>query len=296
MHQPQYRDPATGQYVLPWTRLHALKDYWGMVKTLEEFPNVHATFNMVPTMVEQIEEYASGQFKEPWFDIVFARADSLTPEQKREALERAFQVNDNLVRRWPRFVKLQAEVRSGGAEACVAHWGAREWRDLQVLSQLAWMDEEYLAKDPVVRGLSEAGRRHDRDVPLLIECDTGFGRNGVQSPEAALSLARYAMNMPRIRFEGLMTFPTRGATAAEFLNRSLDLFRTEGIPVPVVSGGGTPALLDLARWLLLSSAIVVPATLALLALDGATLLVEKLDGGLSSSATARGPGSAHRGE
>ena len=46
MHQPQYRDPATRQYVLPWTRLHALKDYWGMVKILEEFPRVHATFNL----------------------------------------------------------------------------------------------------------------------------------------------------------------------------------------------------------------------------------------------------------
>ena len=87
----------------------------------------------------------------------------------------------------------------------------------------------------VVRGLSEAGKRHGRDVPLLIECDVGFGRNGVQTPEAALSLARYAMNMPRIRFEGLMTYPTRGAKAAEFLNRSLDLFRKEGIPVPMVT-------------------------------------------------------------
>ena len=98
----------------------------------------------------------------------------------------------------------------------------------------------------VVRGLSEAGRRHGRDVPLLIECDTGFGRNGVQSPDAALSLARYAMNMPRIRFEGLMTYTTRGQKAADYLNRSLDLFAKEGIPVPVVSGGGTPALLELA--------------------------------------------------
>jgi D-serine deaminase-like pyridoxal phosphate-dependent protein len=100
--------------------------------------------------------------------------------------------------------------------------------------------------EEVVRGLSEAGRRHGRDVPLLIECDTGFGRNGVQSPEAALSLARYAVNMPRIRFEGLMTYPTRGARAAEYLNRSLELFQVEGIPVPVVSGGGTPGLLELA--------------------------------------------------
>jgi D-serine deaminase-like pyridoxal phosphate-dependent protein len=99
--------------------------------------------------------------------------------------------------------------------------------------------------ETVVRGLSEAGVRHGRDVPLLIECDTGFGRNGVPSPDAALSLARFAMNMPRISFEGLMTFPSSGAKAAEYLNRALDLFRADGIPVPVVSGGGTPALLTL---------------------------------------------------
>ncbi len=170
MHQPQYRDPATGQYVLPWTRLHALKDYWGMVKIMEEFPKVHATFNIVPLLAEQIEEYASGQFKEPWFEIASAPAESLRPDQKREALERAFQVNDNLVRRWPRFAALQAEVRSGGTEACVAHWGPREWRDLQVLSQLAWMDEEYLAHDPGIRGLSEKGVDFtEEDKALLFE-------------------------------------------------------------------------------------------------------------------------------
>jgi D-serine deaminase-like pyridoxal phosphate-dependent protein len=96
--------------------------------------------------------------------------------------------------------------------------------------------------EAVVRGLSEAGRRHGRDVPLLIECDTGFGRNGVQSPEAARELARFAMNLPRIRFEGLMTFPNKAPGTNDFLTRALDLFEAEGIPVPVVSGGGSPAL------------------------------------------------------
>ncbi len=106
--------------------------------------------------------------------------------------------------------------------------------------------------EDVVRGLSEAGVRHGRDVPILIECDTGFGRNGVQSPEAALSLARYAMNMRRIQFDGLMTFPATGAKAAEFMSRALDLFKAEGIPVPVVSGGGTPALLTLGEFPMLT--------------------------------------------
>jgi len=54
MHQPQYRDPENGRYVLPWTRLHALKDYWGMVEVLREFPNFHATFNVVPSQQRSI--------------------------------------------------------------------------------------------------------------------------------------------------------------------------------------------------------------------------------------------------
>jgi alpha-amylase/alpha-mannosidase (GH57 family) len=141
-----------------------------MVKVLEEFPRVHATFNFVPLLAEQIEEYASGRFQEPWFDIVFAPAEKLQPEEKREAIDRAFQVNDNFLQRWPRFQELASQLRSGGPEACIAHWGARDWRDLQVLSQLAWMDEEYLAKDPVVRALSEKSKNFtEQDKAALLE-------------------------------------------------------------------------------------------------------------------------------
>ena len=163
MHQPQYRDPSTGRYVLPWTRLHALKDYWGMVKILGEFPGVHATFNFVPSLAAQIEEYAAGQFQEPWFEIAFAHAGSLDADQKREALLRAFQLNDNFLQRWPRFQELRSQVLSAGSEACVAHFALQDWRDLQVLSQLAWMDEEYLAKDPVVAELARRGSGFTED-------------------------------------------------------------------------------------------------------------------------------------
>ena len=61
MHQPPYRDPLTGRSVLPWVRLHALKDYLGMVKLVEETPDVHVTFNLVPSLLDQIEAYARGE-------------------------------------------------------------------------------------------------------------------------------------------------------------------------------------------------------------------------------------------
>ncbi len=158
MHQPQYRDPATGRYILPWTRLHALKDYWGMLRVLEEFPKVHATFNVVPSLAAQLEEYATGKFDEPWFTLAFSPAEELTPEAKAELIVRGFQANrESLIRRWPRYAELFDRAEAAGRTGAVRTYGLRDWRDLQVLSQLAWMDEEYLASDPVVSRLSEKG-------------------------------------------------------------------------------------------------------------------------------------------
>jgi alpha-amylase/alpha-mannosidase (GH57 family) len=165
MHQPQYRDPETGRYVLPWTRLHALKDYFGMVKLLAEFPGFHATFNVVPSLGMQLEEYASGAFNEPWFALAFKNAEKLSREDKAEILARAFQVNhERLMSRWPRFVELHEWSRAaGGAQALVA-FTPRDWRDLQLLSQLAWMDEEWFTKDDVVNWLSNKGKDYsERD-------------------------------------------------------------------------------------------------------------------------------------
>ena len=99
-----------------------------------------------------------------------------------------------------------------------------------------------LDNEVVARGLSEAGVRHGVDVSFLIECDTGFGRNGVQTPEEAFTLARTAMKLPRMIFRGLMTFPNRDPGTRLFFERALELFGRAGIAVPVISGGGTPGI------------------------------------------------------
>jgi alpha-amylase/alpha-mannosidase (GH57 family) len=164
MHQPQYKDPSTGRYVMPWTRLHAMKDYWGMVKLLEEFPTVHVTFNAVPSLVSQLEEYASGQFEDPAFALAFQNVEGLEPGDRVELLDRSFQLNrENLMRRWPRFVELFTRVQEEGRVAAAENLGPRDWLDLQVLSQLAWMDEEYLAHDPVTVELARRGANFTED-------------------------------------------------------------------------------------------------------------------------------------
>ena len=162
MHQPQYRDPATGSYVLPWTRLHALKDYWGMVRVLEEFPqrSRHLQFRAAARRADRGVRQRQVQRALVRHRIRARR--KLTPDEKRElssAPSRSTTISSTAGRA---SANLQSLVRSAGAEAASAHFSARDWRDLQLLSQLAWMDEEYLAHDPVVTRLLGKGPRLHR--------------------------------------------------------------------------------------------------------------------------------------
>ncbi len=94
----------------------------------------------------------------------------------------------------------------------------------------------------VLQGLSDAARARGRSMPVLIECDGGFGRNGVQTPDAALDLAKIATKLPGVAFEGLAVFPNTAPRTLEFFTRAVELFKAAGIPLPVLSGGGTPSL------------------------------------------------------
>src|SRR5437660_820356 len=93
MHQPFYKDLASGEYHLPWVRLHALKDYYGMVRLLDEFPSVHQTFNLVPSLVAQIADYAGGAASDPFFEVARKPAGELDTEERQFALQYLFQAN-----------------------------------------------------------------------------------------------------------------------------------------------------------------------------------------------------------
>ena len=59
MHQPEYRDLASGEFQQPWTYLHAIKDYADMAAHLEAVPEARAVVNFAPILLEQIEDYAT---------------------------------------------------------------------------------------------------------------------------------------------------------------------------------------------------------------------------------------------
>jgi alpha-amylase/alpha-mannosidase (GH57 family) len=161
MHQPLYKDLVTGEYRLPWTRFHALKDYYGMVKVLQDFPSVHQTFNLVPSMIVQIQDYASGTAADPFLDCAVKPAEELNEAESEFVLRYFFQANaDHLIYRYPRYGELFNVWKSCGTNPQVArrHFSVQDLRDLQVLSQVAWFDEEFQEHDEEVKGLIAKGR------------------------------------------------------------------------------------------------------------------------------------------
>jgi len=170
MHQPFYKDLISGEYKMPWTRLHALKDYYGMVRILEDFPNVHQTFNLAPSLVLQIEDYASGQASDPFLRCALKPAESLTQLEREFILTYFFQATHRLIYRLPRYGELYEAWRAADRDPKRASrfFGAGLLRDLQVLSQLAWFDEEWLAGDLEVRALVEKGRDYSLEDQALL--------------------------------------------------------------------------------------------------------------------------------
>lgn len=83
-------------------------------------------------------------------------------------------------------------------------------------------------------------------LKVLVECDTGGGRNGVQSPAAALELATLIAGRPGLRFHGLLTYPKPSSEAAveAFFAETVELLKGAGLECPVVSHGGSPSLFD----------------------------------------------------
>jgi D-serine deaminase-like pyridoxal phosphate-dependent protein len=94
----------------------------------------------------------------------------------------------------------------------------------------------------VVKGLGEAGIMAGRDISVLVECDTGAHRNGVQSPEEAVTLAKLIDKTPGVTFGGLMTYASPGGRKGTeaFLIAARDRALAAGLEVKVISTGGTP--------------------------------------------------------
>ena len=158
MHQPYYEDLATGEHILPWVRLHAIKDYWGMVALLEEFPRIRVTFNLVPSLVQQVQAFAAGRARDRHLELGLKPAGELSPDEARWVVANGFHAPyDRMIGPYPRYAELL------GYRMERRPFGEDDLRDLQVWHKLVWMDPDWLASDERLLALVAKGRGFTED-------------------------------------------------------------------------------------------------------------------------------------
>lgn len=165
MHQPDFRDCATGEFRLPWVYLHALKDYSDMAAHLERHPGVRAVVNFVPVLVDQLEDYVdqfrSGRLRDPLLELL-GRSDleATTAAERALILDRCFRANhDKMVDPFPAYVKLRelSGLIDGGGGEGNAYLSAQYFSDLLTWYHLAWCGETVRRQYPLVGQLMAKG-------------------------------------------------------------------------------------------------------------------------------------------
>jgi len=158
MHQPFYQDLATGEHILPWVRLHGIKDYWGMAALMREFPQVRVTFNLVPSLLVQLEAFAQDQAHDRHLALGLKPADALSEDERAFCVENFFHVHKSrMIDPFPRYAELLARRGSTSKglspRALAAQFSTEDIRDLQVWHKLVWIDALYFERDERIRAL-----------------------------------------------------------------------------------------------------------------------------------------------
>jgi len=165
MHQPYYKDYFTGEFVLPWVRLHGIKDYLDMVSILDKFPKIKQTFNYVPSLIRQLTDYVENDAVDHNLYLSRIKTEDLTDGDKLEILSTFFSANyKTLIKPFPEYNRLfqkKNSFRSNLANS-VNKFSNQEYLDLTVLANLAWIDPSF-RNDPDIKPLFEKGKNYSHE-------------------------------------------------------------------------------------------------------------------------------------
>lgn len=162
MHQPLYKSAATGDYLLPWVRLHAAKGYLDIAAMALKFPEVAQTINVVPSLVLQIRDYLESGVTDRFKVLTLKPAAELTPDDRRFILRYFFSINwQNCIEPIPRYWQLLRNrgttIAHMNVDYALSRFTDADFRDLQTLFNLAWLGFT-ARKEPLAEELFEKGK------------------------------------------------------------------------------------------------------------------------------------------
>jgi len=167
MHQPYYKDDLQNSFLLPWVRLRCAKDYYKMPALLDDYPSIKQTFNLVPALVAQIEDYVDGRFADVYLDLARRPVSELTTDE-RAFIARWMTESSQIrrVRQYPRYLDLTRKREQAwprAADDLAKLFSDAELRDLQVWFNLSWIGPEVMDADAQIAELVRKGRDFSED-------------------------------------------------------------------------------------------------------------------------------------
>ncbi len=211
MHQPDYRDRNTGEFVLPWTYLHTIKDYIDMAAHLEAIPGARAVINFAPILLEQIDDYSV--HIQNYLNHGVTIPDKLlyalvnpdvagSTAQRLDLIEQCLKVNEQrLIKRFPAYDALASFARTVlASNTMIAYVNELFISDLVVWHHLAWLGETLRRRDIRIKRLMDKKQdftvRDRRELLIVIgeQLKTVIERYRrlVESGQLEVSLTPYA--------------------------------------------------------------------------------------------------------
>ena len=170
MHQPYYRDDISGKTEMPWVFLHAIKNYYDMPYMLSLHPNIKATFNLVPSLIEQINNYIDGSANDELLEILKLDATTLGDEEKDILNRYLFLSNEkNMIDSSWRYRELNQKFKS--SKSGMKTFSKNEIEDTQILFLLSWCGNYLKKNNTTVKNLITQGANftHIQKLELIDE-------------------------------------------------------------------------------------------------------------------------------
>ena len=174
MHQPMYREPVGGQYLVPWTYLHGIKDYSDMAAHLESRPDAAVVVNFSPVLLEQLQDYCAqleaflagrGELRDPLLAALAAETPPTEAKTRRQLVESCLMLQrQRMVEPFEPFRQL-AEMADWilGRPAAAEYIDTQFLTDLLVWYHLAWLGETVRRGEPRAVDLMRKGRGYTAD-------------------------------------------------------------------------------------------------------------------------------------
>lgn len=189
MHQPEYRDLRNGEYHLPWTYLHTIKDYVDMAAHLENNEDARAVINFAPVLLEQIDDYSvqldnylhhGKALRDPFLSALADPVLTLNHEKRLEIIKDCLRANkERLVDRFSAFSSLMEMAESALVKPEMLHYYSEQFfSDMLVWYHLAWIAETVRMSDSRIKKLMEKAFHfsvHDRHelIEVIYELISG---------------------------------------------------------------------------------------------------------------------------